>query len=432
MAATISILVILLAFLGTPLLAVLGLLGAINFAWVSQVPLQAMITKVYGLMAAPGILALPLFTFMGYILTETKSPERLARFFNAWLGWVPGGLALTTILAYTAFSAMTGGSALAIMALGGIFFASLLESGYDKKFALGICTAAGSEGIMLPPSIPVIIIAFLAYESIEAVYVGGIGPSILAVGLLTFYASFKGRKTGAALIPFSSSKALAALVEVLPEVPLPAIVLVGLFSGWLNIVEIATLALVYTLIVEVVLRRELSLEHLKAAARQSMVLVGAIFSILVSALAFSNFLVDFEVPQKFLAFLQGLITSKLVFLLFLNVILLITGCLMDVFSAVLVMVPLLLPVSKGFGIDPIHFCVIFLWNMEIGFSTPPIGFNLFVANFRFHEPLEKLWAAVMPILGLKLLALIIITYWLDLTLWLPRSLGMRQELIEFF
>lgn len=432
MTVTLSIFVILLAFLGTPLLAVLGLLGAINFAWVSQVPLQAMITKVYGLIAAPGILALPLFTFMGYILTETKSPERLAGFFNAWIGWVPGGLALTTILAYTAFSAMTGGSALAIMALGGIFYASLLESGYDKKFSLGICTAAGSEGIMLPPSIPVIIIAFLAYESIEAVYVGGIGPSILAVGLLAGYASFKGSRTGAVMTPFSFNKALSSLIDVLPELPLPVIVLFGLFSGWLNIVEIATLALVYTLVVEIVLRRELGLKSLKSAAKQSMVLVGAIFAILVSALAFSNFLVDFQVPQKFLEFLQGLIASKFVFLLLLNGILLITGCLMDVFSAILVMVPLLLPVAKGYGIDPIHFCVIFLWNLEIGFSTPPIGFNLFVANFRFREPLEKLWGAVMPILGLKLLALVVITYWPELTLWLPRVLGMRQELIEFF
>jgi tripartite ATP-independent transporter DctM subunit len=215
------------------------------------------------------------------------------------------------------------------------------------------------------------------------------------------------------------------------EIPLPVFIIVGIFSGWITVTEVAALSLAYVVVAECLIRREVSWQEFKKASLESMVLTGAIFAILVSALAFSNFLVDDQIPQKFLEFLQHYITSKLVFLIFLNIILLITGCLMDVYSAILVMVPLLLPVSKGYGIDPIHFAVIFLWNLEIGYSTPPIGFNLFIGAFRFREPLEALWRAALPRLAVQVLGLLVITYWPGLSLWLPKVLGMRQELIPF-
>lgn len=419
------------AFLGVPLLAILGLQAAISFHFITQVPLEAMITKVQGLMSAPGILAMPIFTFMGFILSYGKTSQRIADSADAWFGWLPGGLAIATVIAYTIFCSITGGSALAIMALGGIYYSALIKDGYDKNFSLGICTVCGGEGMLFPPSVPVIIMAFIAYESIDALYAGGLLPGLMVVGIFLVYCVIHSVRSGIPSKPFSFKKAWGAVLDIGLEIPLPVFIVVGIFSGWITVTEVAALSLAYVIIAECLIRREVSWQEFKKASLESMVLTGAIFAILVSALAFSNFLVDDQIPQKFLEFLQHYITSKLVFLIFLNIILLITGCLMDVYSAILVMVPLLLPVSKGYGIDPIHFAVIFLWNLEIGYSTPPIGFNLFIGAFRFKEPLETLWRAALPRLAVQVLGLLIITYWPGLSLWLPKVLGMRQELIPF-
>ena len=429
MAAVLLALTIPFAFLGVPLLAVLGLLAAFSFHYISHVPLEAMIAKVYGLMAAPGILALPVFTFMGYLLTYGKTSSRVANSVDAWLGWLPGGLAMATVISYTIFCAITGGSAMAVMALGGIYYTALLKAGYDKSFSLGICTVCGGEGMLFPPSVPVIIMGFIAYEAVDALYAAGLFSGLLVVAIFLLYCFFNSICLGIPSKRFSFTHALKASLEIAPEAPLPFFIVIGIFSGWFTVTEVAIISLVYIIILDLFIRREIKWQEFKQASIDSMVLVGAIFAILISGLVFSNFLVDYQIPQKFLVFIKSFISSPFVFLVVLNVMLIVAGCLMDVFSAILVLVPLLLPVAKSYGVDPIHFAIIFLWNLEIGYSTPPIGFNLFIGSFRFREPLEVLWRAAIPRLAVQILGLIVITYWPDLSLWLPKVLGMRKELI---
>ena len=421
--------ILLSALIGTPLLAVLGLLAALYFVEVAHVPLQAMITQVKIVMEAPGLLALPIFTFMGYILTYSKASQRLADLSSNWLGWLPGGLAIATVIAYTVFSALTGGSALAVMALGGIYYSALMKAGYDKNFALGTCTVCGGEGMLFPPSLPIIVIGFISYQAIDELYVAGLLPGITVTAVFIVYCIIHAYRLGIPSSPFHWKPAIASLKAVALEAPLPFFIIVAIFAGWMSVPEVAIVSLLYIFITQVLIRREVTIPKVIEAGTESLVLVGAIFAILVSALTFSNFLIDQQIPQHFLEFLLRVIKSRLVFLLFLNFILLITGSLMDVFSAILVMVPLLLPVSTGYGIDPVHFCIIFLWNLELGYSTPPIGFNLFIGAFRFREPLEVLFRAVLPRLLVQAIGLILIAYWPDLTLWLPTALGMKKELI---
>ncbi|MDY6935706.1 MAG: TRAP transporter large permease subunit [Spirochaetota bacterium] len=431
MIAFITIIILLTAFIGTPLFATLGLLPSVFFHYVADVPLQAMITQVSTMIKAPGLIALPLFTFMGYILTYSKTSQRIADFADNWLGWLPGGLAITTIISYTAFSAISGGSAIAVMALGGIYYAALLKAGYNTKFSLGICTVFGGGGMLFPPSLPVIILGFIAYISIDTLFVAAFIPGIIVVSIFLVYCIINAIMGRVESTPFSYQKAMKSLKDISFEIPLPFLIIGGIFTGWMSIVEVAIITLIYVIITQCLLRREVNLVDFKRAALNSMLLFGAIFAVMTSALTLSNFLIDNYIPQRALEFIQGFISSRIVFLLFLNIILLITGCLMDIFSAILVMVPLLLPVAKGYDIAPLHFAVIFLWNLEIGYSTPPIGFNLFVGSFRFRKPLETLWRAAIPGLIAQIIGLVVITYWPDLTLWLPRFLGMTKELIKF-
>lgn len=427
-----TLLIVLSAFIGVPLLAVLGLLPAFLFHSVADVPIQAMITQVKLIMEAPGLIALPIFTFMGYILNYGKTSERMANLAERCLGWIPGGLAITMVVTYTAFCAITGGSALSVMTLGGIYFVALMGSGYSKKFSLGICTVCGGAGMLFPPSLPVIIIGFISYQSIDKLYIGALLPGLTVVGIYLLYVIwYSSKEKIVSKETFSFGKAFEAFLDFALELPLPFIIIGGIFSGWMTVMEVSVVSLLYVIIVECFIRREVGLKDFKNASLDSMLLVGAIFAILTSALTLSNFLIDFRVPQSVLEFVQGYISSRIVFLLVLNVILLITGCLMEVFSAILVMVPLLLPVATGYGIDPLHFAVIFLWNLEIGYSTPPIGFNLFIASFRFKQPMPTLWRAAVPPLFVEITGLIFITYLPELTLWLPRVLGMTKELINF-
>lgn len=417
------------AFIGAPLMAVLGLLAALYFAKVAHVPLQAMITQVKIVMEAPGLSVLPLFTFMGFILSYSKASKRLADLSNNWLGWLPGGLAIATVIAYTIFSSLTEGSSVAVMALGGIYYSALMKAGYDKDFSLGTCTVCGGEGMLFPPSLPIIVMGFVAYQAIDELYIAGLLPGIMVTVVFIVYCMIHAYRTKVPSSPFQWKPAIASLKAIAIEAPIPFFIVIAIFAGWMSVPEVATVSVIYVLITQGLIRREVTLSQVIDAGAESMLIVGAIFAILVSALTLSNFLVDQQIPQHLLEFLMRVVKSKLVFLVFLNLILLITGCLMNVFSAILVMVPLLLPVATGYGIDPVHFCIIFLWNLELGFSMPPVGFNLLIGTFRFREPLQVLIKAVVPRLLVQAFGLVVITYWPDLTLWLPNALGMKKELI---
>lgn len=423
--------ILLLGVVGMPLFAVMGWLAVINFEVISKVPLQAMITEIKILMDAPSIVALPIFTFMGYILAHSKASERIVRATNAWLGWLPGGLALSTVIAYTAFCTFTGGSALSVLALGGIYYPAMLKAGYDKNFALGVCTVAGGEGMLFPPSLPVIVMGLIMSQAVDSLYVAAFLPGILVVSIFAGYCVIHSIRQG---IP-SQRPSLQDMVktgyEIAPEAFLIVIILGGVFLGWMDITEVATLSLGYVIAIECLIRREVSTKGFFKASIESMTLIGALFAILASALMFANFMVDFEIPQKTLAFVQRFISSKLTFLIALNIILIITGALIDVFSAILVMVPLLLPIATAYGIDPIHFAVIFLWNLQIGYDTPPVGFDLFIGASRFKEPLERVWKAALPRVAVEIIGLLAITYIPAFSLWPLDAFHMRKELVSF-
>lgn len=421
---------ILAGFLGLPLFCMLGLLAILTFHYVSEIPLQALISQVKMLLEAPGITALPLFTLMGYILSASKASERLAVFVQNWLGWLPGGLAMSTVIAYTIFSAITGGSAVAVMALGGIYFAALTNAGYNKKFSLGVCTVCGGEGMLFPPSLAIIVLGLVAHQAIGTVYFAALLPGLFVVMMDCLYSFTHAVRHDVPLQPFSFKEALRSTVPLLLEAPLPFIIIAGISTPWLTITELAAVCLVYVLITQIFIRKEVGLENLGESIVSSMTLIGAIFVMILVALGFSTFLIDAQLPDKLLEFMHGLTQSKIVFLIVLNLILLITGCLVDVFSAALVMVPLLLPVAEGYGIHPLHFCIIFLWNLEIGYTTPPFGFNLFIGSFKFKKPVDEIFRAALPRLSIQLISLFVITFWPDLSLWLVRVFDLGQNIPE--
>ncbi len=429
MITLVIITVLILMLLGFPLFGVAGILAAFLFFFLTDVPLQSMITQINFMVTVPLLSVFPIFTFMGYILNYGKSSQRLALVADSWLSWLPGGLAISAVFAYSLFSAITGGSALSVMALGGLYYAALKKSNYSDKFSLGICTVMGGGGILFPPSLPIFIMAFTASLSIDVLFTSALVPGVTVIGIFVIYCIINSQKTKVPRKAFSAKKAFAALGDVVLEAPVAVIIVGGIFGGWFTVNEVAILSLVYVIIAECLIRREVSFKDLSSAALDSMVLVGAIFAIMASALTITNFLIDYEIPQKVVVLLKSYFSSRIVFLLFMNVVLLITGCLMEVFSAILVMVPLLLPVAVSYGIDPIHFAIIFIWNLEIGFSTPPIGFNLFVGAFRFKKPIEDLWRASIPGICCQIIGLLVITYIPWLTTWLPGLLDLKPVII---
>lgn len=422
--------VIVLMLLGFPLFAGAGVIAAISFFFYTDVPLKAMITQINFMTQQPVLCVFPVFTFMGYILNYGKSSQRLATLAESFLSWLPGGLAISSVLAYSVFSALTGGSFLPVLALGGLYYTALKKSGYNENFSLGICTVMGGGGILFPPSLPIFIMAFTAGLSIDVLFASGFLPGITVIFIFIIYCIFNSARTSVPRTPFSFKKAFEAIKDVALELPVGIIIIGGIFFGWMTVNEVAILSLVYIIFAECVVRREVSFKDLRRAGVDSMVLVGAIFAIMGSALILSNFFIDYEIPQKVVILLKSYFTSRVAFLLLMNVILLVTGCVIDIFSAILVMVPLLLPVAVAYGIDPVHFGIIFIWNLEIGFSTPPFGFNLFVGSFRFKKPLDALWRAAIPGVMLQVVGLILITYVPWLTEWLPGVLGLKKMFIN--
>ncbi len=414
---------LLIALFGAPLFTVIAAIALLSFHS-SGIDTAAVIVEMYRLASAPTLLAIPLFTFAGYLLAESGTPKRLVNLSRAMFGWLPGGLAIVVLVTCAFFTAFTGASGVTIVALGGLLFPVLLKEGYSEKFSLGLITTSGSLGLLFPPSLPIILYGLIAKISIDQLFLAGIIPGLLLISLLSIYSIRRGIILSVPRTPFKWINFFRAVREAIWEIPLPFIIVGGIYGGAFTATEAAAVTAFYVLVVEVFIYRDLKLfSDVPKIMRESMLLVGGILIILGAAMGLTNYLIDEQVPMKILNFMRTFIGSKIVFLILLNILLLIVGCMMDMFSAIIVVVPLIIPIALEFGVDPVHLGVIFLANLEIGYFTPPVGLNLFISSFRFKKSVLRLYVSALPFLLIYLIALMIITYVPQLSLWLVEVFG---------
>jgi C4-dicarboxylate transporter DctM subunit len=417
----VGIALVLLAILGAPLFAIIAAGALIGFAG-SDIDLMVVPMEIFRVSEIPVLIAIPLFTFAGYLLGESQAPRRLVRVTNVLLGWMPGGLAVVALFVCALFTAFTGASGVTIIAMGALLYPAMATAGYNERFNLGLITTSGSLGLLFAPSLPLILYGIIARQSVDDLFVAGMLPGLLMLLLLSIYCMREGRFVRARVSRqrFDRREALVALRESIWEIPLPVIVLGGVYSGFFAVSEAAAVTVVYVFIVEVLIYRDIPLRQVPIVMRDSMVLVGGILIILGVSLASTNYMIDQQVPMRLFEWVTAHISSKLGFLILLNLFLLLLGMMLDIFSALVIVVPLILPIAAGYGIDPIHLGMIFLANMQIGYCTPPVGMNLFIASYRFDKPVVLLYRAALPFLAILLLAVLIITYWPWLSLVLVR------------
>ena len=403
--------VILLATLaGAPIYIVLGSLAALLFA-VDDVPLASISVEAYRIASNPILPTIPLFTLAGTVLAAGNSSSRLVRLFEAWFGWMPGGSAIAAICVCAFFTTFTGGSGVTILALGGLMLPVLMKQQYKENFSLGVLTASGSLGILLPPSLLIILYGVASHTPINQLFVAGVVPGFLLIIMICGFSIYKARSLKLERRKFEWHAALSTLWESKWEVVLPVGVLYGIFSGIATLVEVAAAAAAYTLLVELFIHRDIRFgADLGDILKECAILVGGIKIILASAMGLTSYLIFADVPTMAAELIQSLTTSPWVFLLALNFALLVAGCLLDIISAIVVIVPLMLPVAAAFGIDPVHLGIIFLANMELGYLTPPVGMNLYLASFRFEKPLMSVFRASLPFFLINLIAVLVITF----------------------
>ena len=411
------ILILLFLFFGAPIFAVVSGL-ALFLLFSGQIDSSAMIIEMYRMATTPVLVAIPLFTFAGYLLSESGAAKRLVRLSDAILGWLPGGLSIIALITCATFTALTGATGLTIIALGGILFPAMLRSRYPEKFSLGLLTTSGTLGLLFPPSLPLIIYAIVAKVGINQLFLAGILPGTLLVILLSAFSVQRAISAEVPRTKFIGSEVFKALKEAIWELPLPIVVLGGIYSGYFAVSEAAAITATYVLLIEVAIYRDIKWRELPQIMRKSMILVGGLLIILGAALGLTNYLIDEQVPMKLLDFFKAHIASPYIFLIVLNFFLLAVGCTMGIFSALTVVVPLVSPIAHAYGIHPVHLGIIFLTNLEIGASIPPLGINLFISSIRFEKPVLTLYIASIPFIVILLFALAIITYlpWLSLAL----------------
>ena len=406
-----------LLLIGVPIFVVISGLTLYLF-YSSQIDISALIIEMHRMATTPVLVAIPLFTFAGYLLSESGAPKRLIRLSNALLGWLPGGLSVIALLTCAVFTALTGATGLTIIALGGILLPAMTSSRYPEVFSLGLLTTSGTLGLLFPPSLPLILYAIVAKVRIDQLFIAGILPGVLLVVLLAVFCIAKSVREKVPETQFQFSELIRAVRNVLWELPLPLVVLGGIYSGYFAVSEAAAITAVYVLLVELIIYRDVRWQDLPEIMKKSMVLVGGVLIILGAAMGLTNYLIDAQIPMQLLNFFKAHIESPTLFLVVLNFFLLAVGCTMGIFSALVVVVPLLAPIAQAYGIHPVHLGIIFLANLEIGASIPPLGINLFIASMRFERPVPRLYIASLPFIAILLLALAIITYlpWLSLAL----------------
>jgi C4-dicarboxylate transporter DctM subunit len=422
-ATILVMLLVLFAILGAPLFTILLAVAMVGF-YSQGIDLSVVAIEIYRIADMPLLLALPFFAFAGYVVGHSRTSERLVRLTQVFLGWMPGGLAIVSLVACALFTAFTGASGVTIVALGALLYPALMQDGYRERFSLGLVTSSGSLGLLFPPSVP--------SHSIRCgrpadggrpglhhrgFVLGGVAAGLLMLVLLAGWSLWTNRRMARQRQSFSISEALAAVRAAIWEIPLPIFLIVGIYSGYLAISEAAVMTAAYVVVVEVFIYREIPIKQLPAIMRESMVMVGGILLILGVSLAFTNYLIDAEVPMRLFTLIQRLVSDKVVFLVLLNLLLLMLGAILDIFSALVIMVPLILPVAVSYGVDPVHMGIIFLANMQIGYFTPPVGMNLFIASFRFEKPVAELYRATIPFMIVLLVAVLVITYLPQLSLF---------------
>jgi len=411
-----SVILVLLAVLGAPLFAVIASSAMIGFHNI-ETDLMTIALELLSIAQMPFLAAIPLFTFAGYLLSESDAPKRLVRLTNALLGWMPGGLALVCLAACAFFTAFTGASGVTIIALGAILYPALKQDGYGDKFNLGLVTSSGSLGLLFPPSLPLILYGVVASVQIDDLFLAGILPGFVMLVMLSGWSIWVNRRNRKPLSSFSLKEVGGALWETIWELPLPIVVLGGIYSGYFAVSEAAAVTAMYVFLVEVIVHREIKFTDLPRVIRESMVLVGGILIILGVSLASTNYMIEAEVPQRLLAFVAELVSSQASFLILLLVFLLILGAILDIFSAIVLVVPLILPIAAGFGVNEVHLGIVFLAAMQLGYLTPPVGLNLFIASYRFEKSIMHVYSATFPFLIILMLSVVLITFWPQLSLF---------------
>jgi C4-dicarboxylate transporter, DctM subunit len=412
------------AVAGTPLFAILGGTAALLFMHDGVTPATILI-ETYSLSVSPTLPAIPLFTLAGFLLAEGRASERLLRVFRAFFGWIPGGTAVVCAVLCSFFTVFTGGSGVTILALGGVLFPALLKDGYRERFSLGLLTASGSLGLLLPPALPLILYAVVAQIPIEDIFIGGILPGILLTAMVAAWGVREGIVSRAGRYPFRAAEAVRSAWAAKWELAMPGLVLVAMFSGLATAVEASALTALYAFVVQVLIHRDLSRRDLLRAFTECVTVIGGVLIILGVAVGLTNYLVGAQVPAKLLEWARGNITSRLTFLLVLNLFLLAVGWLMEIFAAIVVVVPLIVPLGAAFGIHPVHLGIIFIANLELGFLTPLVGINIFLASYRFKRPVLEVCRAALPMMAILGIGVLIITYvpWLTtgILAWLGRA-----------
>ncbi len=407
--------------MGMPLFAVLGGLATLLFMTAGTPPV-AVISAAYELATHPTLAALPVFTLAGFVLAEGDTATRLLRIFRAWLGWMPGGTAVVCVLVCAFFTIFTGGSGVTILALGGVLLPALLQDDYADEFSVGLLTGSSSLGLLLPPALPLILYSIVAEIPLADLFRGGLLPGVLMIGLVAAYAVHTGRRQARPPVPFDAREGAAALWHGKWELLLPVVVLGAFFSGYATILETSALTALYALVVQVFIHQNISIGHpLRRVFAASAATIGGVLLILVVAYGLTAYLIDADVPGTIASWTRQHVHSRLVFLLILNVFLLAVGCVMDIYSAILVVAPIVLPLGALFGIHPVHLGIIFVANLELGYITPPVGLNLFLAAQRFDRPLLSVCRASLPLLAMLATAVLLITYlpWLTTALLRP-------------
>jgi len=415
--AVIALVLIVVTLLGAPLFAVIGAGALVGFER-EGVDLSVVAIEFFGLSETPVLVAIPLFTYAGFLLSAGQAPARLVRLSQALLGWLPGGLAIISLVACALFTAFTGASGVTIIALGALLFPALSQAGYDERFNLGLITSSGSLGLLFAPSLPLILYGIVAEVSVDDLFVAGVLPGILMIVVLGVYCYWRNRKLRYLVSEGSWSAAWQAVWAARWDLPLPIVVLGGIYGGYFAVSEAAAVTALYVTVIELVVLREVAWRDLPRIMRESMVLVGAILVILGVSLASTNLMIDTGVPQRLFAFVSDYVTGPTTFLIALLVFLLILGAILDIFSATVLIVPLLLPIAAQYGIDPIHLGIVFLAAMELGYLTPPVGLNLFIASHRFEKDITEIYWATQPFLLVSLVAVIVIAFWPELSLML--------------
>jgi tripartite ATP-independent transporter DctM subunit len=414
------IILIFAAFTGTPLFAVIGGLALILLQ-AAGATMEIVVNQIYTALTKSSIVAIPLFTVTGFLLSESNAGERLVKTFRNFFGWLPGGMIIVTVIICAFFTSFTGASGVTILALGGILYSILSEHAqYPDKFSIGILTSVGSIGLLFPPSLPIILVGATSQTNIIHMFAGGVFPGVILVGAVIIFGIIMSIRIKRPREPFDLKKSILSLKDSAFEIILPIVLIAGYFSGLFSLVEIGAIAVVYIFIVEVLVHREITISSLPGVLLKAVPIIGGVLSILALSQALSYYIVDTQVPENLARWMRTAVESKYVFLLLLNLSLLVVGCLMDIFSAILIVLPLIIPLGQAYGIDPVHLGIIFITNLEVGFLTPPIGLNLFLATYRFKKPFVEICRYVFPFLVIQLIVVALVTYVPWLSTFLPR------------